>query len=115
MSNIRWRMEVREDRTEEALRALAIAAHGYVSESTQRAYSISEASAPELTGALRLSHSWVIQRKPFRTLGWVWVDNEASVHAEYGTTHMAAQPYFRPMVETMRRGFVNGFKRYFVW
>ena len=58
--------------------------------------------APVDTGTLRAS----IQAKRINATTWeVWVGVEYGIYLEYGTRHMAAQPFLRPAVAAVSDSF----------
>ena len=66
--------------------------------------------APVRTGALKNS----IRAKKIRVGMWeIKVGVHYGIYVEYGTRHMAPQPYFRPAIEAARRQMRQDFKAVF--
>jgi HK97 gp10 family phage protein len=63
--------------------------------------------APVRFGFLKAS----IQATRIGPAHWrVTVGAEYGIYQEFGTVHMAAQPYFRPAIEAVRAGFLQAMK-----
>lgn len=76
----------------------------------RRAEAIAKTLAPVRTGFLKSSINRVTL-SPGRHL--IVVGAHYGAYVEYGTRHMAAQPYFRPAVEEAKRQFIADMRNVF--
>lgn len=68
--------------------------------------------APVDTGTLRSS----IRARRVSLLHWVVeVGADYGVYVEWGTVHMAAQPYFRPAVTAVTPGYLAAMRKVTTW
>lgn len=64
-------------------------------------------NAPVDTGHLRGSIEYRVESSGDKIIGHVGTNVPYAVHVEYGTQHMAAQPFIRPAVESEKQNLVK--------
>lgn len=105
-SSVTW-VEVRND-FPRIIKGMQPRAAAVVAKAALDIQAQAQARAPVDTGTLRAS----IRAKRISATHWeVWVGVDYGIYLEYGTRHMAAQPYMRPAVASVAESFRKAMRK----